>query len=172
MEYFSVITDKDIFGDPMPEPKEYIDRPTVKGIIFDSENRIALLWHPTENYGLFPGGGIEEGETKEGAFLRECKEEIGCAVEILSDLGCALQFRAKDKRKYIVYFFVAKVVGEKGMPTTTQEDELGVVTRWMTKGQLEEQLKEQATFVSTDWYNRQFNSRTHLAAFKKFLKSE
>ncbi len=172
MEHFSILKDKDIFDNPLPEPKEYSDRPTVKGLVFDSENNIALLCHPVENYGLFPGGGIEEGETKEQAFLRECKEEIGCDVEIVQELGSALQFRARDKRKYIIYFFVAKVLGGKGAPTTTQADELGVVVRWMTKEGLEKQLKEQAAFVSKDWYNRQFNSRTHFKAFKKFLESQ
>lgn len=172
MKYFSVIADKDIFDEPLPEPVIYTERPTAKGIVIDADGKIALLWHPTENYGLFPGGGIERGESKEQAFLRECKEEIGCDVQILSVVGCAIQFRAKDKRKYVVYFFVAKVVGAKGSPTTIQENELGVTVKWMSKKQLTVQLKEQAGFVSDEWYNRQFNSRTHLAAFEKFLESE
>ena len=172
MEYFFVIKDSDIFENFLSEPKEYTLRPTVKGFVFDDENKIALIWHPTEKYGLLPGGGVEEGEAFEEGFIRECKEEIGCDIEIVSSLGTAVQFRAKDSRRYETHFYIAKVVGEKGVPTTTQEDELGIETRWMTIEELEAQLEEQAAFKSEDWYQRQFNSRTHFAALKKYLQEK
>ena len=169
MEYFHSIKDSDIFPNPYAEPESYTDRPTVKGFVLDMDNKIALIWHPTEEYGLLPGGGIEEGETAEAAFIRECKEEIGCDVEILSKVGVAVQYRAKDGRRFETHFYIAKVVGEKGLPTTTQEDELSIVTRWMSEDELKTQLEEQITFTSPEWYQRQFNSHTHHAAFKKYL---
>lgn len=169
MEYFYSIKDSDIFENPLPEPENYIDRPTVKGLVFNNENKIAFLWHPTENYGLLPGGGVEVGETEEDAFIRECKEEIGCDVEIISKIGTAAQYRAKDGRKFNIHFFVARVIGEIGKPTTTQEDELAVITRWMTEEQVGVQLRRQIAFKAKDWYQRQFNSRTHFAALEKYL---
>jgi 8-oxo-dGTP diphosphatase len=169
MEYFSSITDKDIFDDPLPEPKQYIDRPTVKGLVFNKEDKIALLWHPAENFGLLPGGGIDDAETPEEAFIRECKEEIGCDVKIESKIGTAIQLRAKDARRYEVHFFVGRVVGDTYTPTTTQEDELSIETKWMTVSEIKSQLEAQARSTSPNWYQRQFNSRTHYEAFKKFL---
>lgn len=169
MEYFHSIKDSDIFENPLPEPEIYIDRPTVKGLVFDSENKIALLWSPQYGYGLFPGGGIEKEETPEQAFIRECQEEIGCDVKILHFLGAAVQFRAKDGRKFEIYFYVAKVFGDKYNPTTTQEDELAVITKWMTEDEVDQQLTNQVSLISKDWYQRQFNSRTHLAAFKRYI---
>lgn len=172
MEYFYTIKDSVLFENPLPEPEEYTLRPTVKGFVFDNENKVALIWHPTEKYGLLPGGGVEGGEAFEEGFIRECKEEIGCDIEIISSLGTAVQFRAKDERKYETHFYTARVIGEKGRPTTTQEDELGIETRWMSIEELEVQLQQQAAFKSNDWYERQFNSRTHFAALKKYLQEK
>jgi 8-oxo-dGTP diphosphatase len=172
MEYFSVLKDSDIFENPAPEPLEYIDRPTVKGLVFNSENKIAFLWHPVEKYGLLPGGGIEERETPEEAFIRECKEEIGCDVEIISKIGTAIQLRAKDGRRFVIDFFSARVVGNPYEPTTTQDDELSIELDWMTEEEMLSQLEEQSVFTSPDWYQRQFNSRTHQAALKKFLREK
>jgi ADP-ribose pyrophosphatase YjhB (NUDIX family) len=168
MEYFHSIKDSDIFENPEAEPENYTDRLTVKGLVFNNENKIALLWHPTEHYGLFPGGGIELDETEEEAFIRECKEKIGCDVVIESKIGTGVQYRAKDGRKFTIHFFVARVVGEIGKPTTTQEDELSIQTKWLTESELREQLNDQTLFKHPEWYQRQFNSHSHYAALQKY----
>jgi len=168
MEYFSAIKDADIFENPVPEPKEYIDRPTVKGVVIDKEGDIALLH--ARGHALFPGGGIEQEETEEEAFKRECMEEIGCDVEIDAVIGKALQFRAEDAKKYEVYFFVARVIGEKGKPTTLNQGELDLTLTWDSKEEVKTLLENQPNTVPKDDYPLQFNCRTHLAAFKKYLE--
>lgn len=173
MNYFHSIKDSDIFDNPLPEPNEYIPRPTVKGIVVDDEGKIALLRGLTHS--LFPGGGVEEGESLENAFIRECIEEIGCRVEIGSTLGTALQLRSKDNRKFDTHFFIAKIIGEKGIATTVQEDEQGLPTDWLSKEEVLDLLKKQVENLTTDEkykevYQPHFNCRTHLAAFKKYLE--
>ncbi len=168
MQLFSIIKDSDIFENPTPEPLEYTIRPTAKGFVFDSDGNIALL-AIREGYGL-PGGGVETGETFEEAFVRECQEEIGCDVEIISIIGSAEQYRAKDAKKYMFVYFVAKVVGEKGTPTTSQNDEHGIEIVWFSKEKTKDVLEKQLQEIPESEYVRWFNFRTHLSAFKKFLE--
>lgn len=169
MEHFSVLRDSDIFDNPVPEPEVYFSRPTVKGVVLDDDGNIATYYVHGRN--LFPGGGVEEGETKEEAFIRECKEEIGCDVEIISSLGDAVEYRAKTSKKYEIHFFIAKVIGEKGEPTTTQQDELDIKIEWFPKDKVLSILESQIGTLSKDVYMPHFACRTHLAAFQKFLAS-
>ncbi|HEU5072594.1 MAG TPA: NUDIX domain-containing protein [Polyangiaceae bacterium] len=58
-------------------------RLSAHAVITDAAGRVLLL---KANYGDrawgLPGGGLEPGETVHEALLRECREEIGCAVAI------------------------------------------------------------------------------------------
>ncbi len=168
MNYFLSIKDSDIFENPTVEPSEYKLRPTAKGIVLDGDGNIALL--SIRDQVGFPGGGVEEGETFEEAFIRECDEEIGCAVGIISTIGKAKQYRAKDVKQYEFVYFIAKVIGEKGVPSTSQDDELGIKVIWLSKEKAGEILERQIKDIPENEYARQFNFRTHLAAFKKYLE--
>lgn len=165
MKLFSTLHDSDIFDDPVIEPIEYKVRPTAKGFVFDNEGNIALL-SVRDHYGL-PGGGVESEETFEEAFIRECKEEMGCVVEILSPVGTAEQYRAEDAKKYELTYFTAKVVGEKSIPTSTQDDESGIVVVWFSKEKTKQVLEQQLYTIPENDYPAQFNLRTHLAAYNE-----
>ncbi len=167
MKYFSVIKDKDIFENPVAEPLEYRERPTAKGVVFDADRNMALLF--AAGHALFPGGGVEKGETFEEAFIRECKEEIGCDIEIESVVGTALQYRGESFQKYVVTFFTSHIVGDKGRPTTIEEGELLCELKWLNKGEVHKILKEQIETIPKSDYAPQFNARTHLVAFEKWL---
>jgi 8-oxo-dGTP pyrophosphatase MutT (NUDIX family) len=134
----------------------------------DTEGKIALL--SNGEHSLFPGGGVDEGETFEKAFIRECKEEIGCDIEIVSHIGDALQFRAKNKTKYDVHFYLGRVVGEKGTSTTTEAGELACTISWHTPDEVLKVLKEQMSTIREDDYPAHFNCPTHLVVFKKYLE--
>lgn len=168
MDYFYSLKDSDIFENPSDEPKQYTIRPTSKGFVIDSDDKIALL-HVGSLYGL-QGGGIEKGETSEVGFIRECEEEIGCKVEIISYIGKVLQTRFKLAKKYEIHYFVAKVIGEKGKPTTTEEDEKSIPFEWYSESEVLTLLKTQIPAIPKEDYPMQFNGRTHLAAFKKYLE--
>ena len=98
MEYFSAITDKDIFENPVPEPNEYAERPTSRGIILDKDDLVCL--YTIYGRSLFPGGGIEEGESPEQAFIREAKEEAGVEITNIKPLGIVSEFRSMHKNLY------------------------------------------------------------------------
>ena len=59
---------------------EPTDRPTVRGVLLDGENRMLLLRFVSPGGHRFwapPGGGIEPGERDEDALRREFAEELG-----------------------------------------------------------------------------------------------
>jgi 8-oxo-dGTP diphosphatase len=51
-------------------------------------------------YYLFPGGGVEEGETPPDAAVREAREELGLEVEVLS-LAAVVEYGATEQRFYL-----------------------------------------------------------------------
>jgi 8-oxo-dGTP pyrophosphatase MutT (NUDIX family) len=51
--------------------------------VFDSENRVLLVQHTYAPGWLFPGGGVEFGETAQRAAIREIGEEAG--IHALTD---------------------------------------------------------------------------------------
>lgn len=65
-----------------------------------------------KEYYVIPGGGIEEGETKEEAIVRELKEELSIDVEIIEYLGTNEEEEA--------HFFNCKII--KGIPTLGGEE--------------------------------------------------
>ena len=76
---------------------------TYGGIIFTDDHRVVLV-EPTRHYsGLhwtFPKGGIDEGETKEQAALREVLEETGYVCKIIFKIDGAY----KDEYSTTEYF--------------------------------------------------------------------
>lgn len=67
-------------------------RPSVRAIIF-RDGKLALVHNGKFDYYMFPGGGIEEGESHEQALIREVKEESGLVVipESIKAYGSALR---------------------------------------------------------------------------------
>ena len=67
-------------------------RPSVRAII-KRDGKLALVHNGKFDYYMFPGGGIEEGESQEEALIREVKEESGLVVimESIKEYGSALR---------------------------------------------------------------------------------
>lgn len=98
------------------EAKQLRHRRAVRGVVFDSNNNIALLHAKNEGYYTLPGGGVEDEETYEQGIVRECKEEIGCDVEIIKYIGTTLEYRKRKNTLSESWGYIARVVGEKGSP--------------------------------------------------------
>jgi len=68
-------------------------------------NNVALIKRVKADcvYFVFPGGGIEEGESPEEATIREALEELGVQIRIIDEFG-EVEFNG------IQYFFLAEVI--------------------------------------------------------------
>jgi 8-oxo-dGTP diphosphatase len=114
------------------EARGYSLRTAMRAIVLDNENNIALLHVTKRGYYKLPGGGVDEGEDTMKALKRECKEEIGCDIEIVGEVGTTVEYWKEDVEKQTSHCFIAKLVGEKGTPQLTEgEKEKGFETVWV-----------------------------------------
>ena len=88
---------------------------TRAGIVLIEEDKVALIERHRAgmHYFVFPGGGVDEGETHEQAAIRETLEELGIAVMIKQKVA-EIQLGQKSRQ---VYFLVVHVSGEFGTGT-------------------------------------------------------
>ncbi len=113
------------------EIAKYPVRNAARAILCDKEGNIGILNVTKRGYHKLPGGGIEEGENVLDALKRECKEELGCDVEALGEVGQIIEYRKIFELTQNSFCYLANLVGEKGTPSLTQEEvESGFVVQW------------------------------------------
>jgi ADP-ribose pyrophosphatase YjhB (NUDIX family) len=64
----------------------------------------------SEIYWVFPGGGVEDGESNEEALIRECREELGVEVRV-NELVSENSFMGKDETEQKEYFYKCDIIG-------------------------------------------------------------
>lgn len=107
-------------------------REAVRAIVYDKDGKIAVLHVTKQNYYKLPGGGVEEGENVYNALKRECREELGCNIETYGEVGQVIEYRKMYQLKQISPCYLARVVGEKGKPSFTEEEaEDGFEIQWL-----------------------------------------
>jgi 8-oxo-dGTP diphosphatase len=84
------------------------------GVVLVEDDKVALIerFRGGNHYYVFPGGGVDEGETIEEAAIREMEEETGLRVTV----GCKLAeiyFGLSTQH----YFLAERVGGEYGSGT-------------------------------------------------------
>ena len=84
------------------------------GIILIQNDKLALIERHRNglHYFIFPGGGIDEGETPQQAAIREAEEELGIIVEIRQKIAEVL---INENTQH--YFLAEKISGEFGSGT-------------------------------------------------------
>ena len=76
--------------------------------IIIENNKVALIKRVRDGqtYYVFPGGGIESGETAEQAAIRETFEELGVVINVKRKLGTVM-FNG------LQHYFLAEIIGGK-----------------------------------------------------------
>ena len=87
---------------------------TRAGIVLIEDNKVALIERHRGglDYFVFPGGGVDEGETPEQGAIRETMEELGLEVVIKQKLAI-IHFSQSDQ----FYYLVERVGGKFGTGT-------------------------------------------------------
>ena len=88
---------------------------TRAGVILIEDNNVALIERHRAglSYFVFPGGGVDEGESPEEAAIREAEEELGIQVGIKQKIA-EIHFGQTNTH---VYFLAERVSGEFGAGT-------------------------------------------------------
>lgn len=133
MRLITRITDSDFYGgEPIYLPK--ISRSAARGVVFDEHNQIAMMFLAEVDLYKLPGGGIEEGESAEQAFLREIMEETGCEAEIIEHLGYIEEHKSRNDYMQYSFCFLANVkLKLDQVYLTEKEKKLGMQVEWMNK---------------------------------------
>lgn len=141
-------------------------RRSVRGIVIDSENKIALLYSNKFKYYVLPGGGVEEGESIDQAIIRECKEEIGCDVEITGEVGKTIEVREKDNLTNEAHCYVLKLIGEKQKPEFMGDEiEDDFITMWVSVEKAIKHIESEGHY--NDLYHEYMKQRS-LVFLKEF----
>lgn len=132
MQLIARITDRDV-GSGEPNIIDSVSRYAARGALLDHDNRAAMMYMSRLDLYKLPGGGIEAGESREAAFLREIKEETGFDAAILHELGCIEEHKGRNRFMQMSYCYAARSEGKNaaGTALSGKEKELGMETRWM-----------------------------------------
>lgn len=79
----------------------------------------------------FPGGGLEEGETREECVVRELLEETGIESKVITKTVTLTEYFSDSIWRH--NFFLCEFVNDtKVTHFTDEEKDLGLEVRWMT----------------------------------------
>ncbi len=113
---------KEIKDKEFPKDKSILKtREASRAILFDENGLTPLLFVAKYNYHKLPGGGIDEGENKAQALVRECFEEVGSEIKVDGEVGKIIELRSKWNLKQISYCYYGKIIS-KGEPNFTEKE--------------------------------------------------
>lgn len=107
-------------------------REASRAIIFDEHNLIPMLFVSKHNFHKLPGGGINPGENKIEALIREIREETGCEIEVIGEVGQIVEHRSKWNLKQVSYCYLGKIILKGKLDFTNEEIKDGFQLVWLS----------------------------------------
>jgi 8-oxo-dGTP diphosphatase len=117
----------------------------IASAIVKKDGKVLMVKEVLENekqYWIFPGGGVNFGESLEEAARREIGEEVGLYVKLKELLGFKEVIRPEFDYHTVIFFFMAEPISEK-----ITRDEKILDAMYFTK----EELKDLNLVDSARW---------------------
>lgn len=131
MKNIFVLSDKEFGLDSIKLNNPQI-RLSSRGIVINSDNKIAILNKRNNNEYKLVGGGIDNNEDPRTAFEREVLEEAGCKIKIDDFLGTVKEERTNNNFVQTSYIYVAHVIEDtKKLELTQKEIDEGARLIWL-----------------------------------------
>jgi 8-oxo-dGTP diphosphatase len=132
MKTLATITEQDINPDALViDTSRFRERQAARAVIVNGQGEVALLHVANKGYHKLPGGGVEADEDLQAALHREVLEEVGCRIEILSEVGKILEYRDKYSEYQTSFCYLAQQVGELQSTAFTEEEQThGFAVQW------------------------------------------
>ncbi|WP_336775764.1 NUDIX hydrolase [Paenibacillus sp. MMO-58] len=129
------ITDSDFIGG-RPSYLDTVSRCAARGVLFNNRGQVAMMYMAEPDLYKLPGGGMEEGESPEEAFVREIKEETGCEAEVIRRLGFIEEHKNRNGFLQHSHCYLAKARHGEGTAALTEaEKQLGMSVQWLSVSQ-------------------------------------
>lgn len=140
-------------------------REAARGILLNSNNKIAVINVSKCGYYKLPGGGIDDPETPQKAFIREIKEETGYSCKLIkNNFQGSLILETRNKLNFfqISHIFFSKVVSKEIKNLMPDEIRDGFKLEWFTLDKAIEIIQK----YKTNDYRVKFVRKRDLATLK------
>ena len=125
----------------------------ISSVVLKKDNKILLVKEMLENNEdcwIFPGGGVDFGETIEDAAVREVKEELGIDVEIKKFLFFKEAIYPKYNYHTVIFFFLAEPINNE-IKTIEQILDVGYFSN--------DEIKKLNLVTSAKWVMEELNKK-------------
>lgn len=94
----------------------YRKREAARAVLMNMDRGVYLLKVTSHGYHKLPGGGIDPGESREEALIRENLEEVGCKSKVILEIGEIIEYRfyEDDGLEQHSFAYIAEQVGDLG----------------------------------------------------------
>lgn len=127
---------------------------------FGIEQHFHSVEADTTAVGVLLCGVIDSNEKAQEAFRRECEEELGCVVDIIKELGIAIEYKSQENFKQLSFVYKARKVDELESNNLTEKEKAeGTEYVWLPKLQALRKTKESLEKLGSSDYDSVYRTR-------------